>query len=482
MGYARFVHVLIAVADVGAGVQLEEALVRAGFEARWDGSQADGPRGASTQTVVLIDADHVGEKLCAVTDAWRDHASVPGVVALGTSAVAREQAPLAKVTLLSPTASITTLATAIKEAAKLRLSTGMRWPVLRAALKLPPAENTPEAWPATLLHSRNADIEVARSALRWHAQHYATPTPMFEQLREERMLTVPELETTGHVDGTKTVQTLVKVGPLDPAATARLLWALTSMGAITLTPEVHDLSTSPRRALDEIRKHLRARQRLASSTYFDVLEVSPLAEYPDIEAAYRLVGARYSPKALSRFDLADLAPLAKPTWELVEKARMTLVDDAARGRYTDWLRQNLAKLETVWAIDERAIKDAAEAFARGQHALASGDVHRAMSELARACRTHPGHPDYEANLAWVRFRVQVAAGKDQRETALAERANVETHLAGRRPWPRALVALALLCAASGDPEAARWYLHISLQLDPNAPAAQQLAQRLGMRR
>ena len=476
-------HVLIAVADVGAGVQLEEALNRAGFEARWDGSQADGPQGASTLEVVLVDADHLGNRLCAVTDAWRDHASVPGVVALGTSPIARAQAPRARVTLLAPGAQPTTIANAVRDAARLRLSTGLRWPVLRAALQLPPATNTPEAWPATLLHARNADLEVARSALRWHVQHYATPTEVYDQLREERMLTVPELETSAHVDGTKTVQTLVKAGPLDPAATARLLWALASMGAIVLTPEVHDTATSPRRALAEIRRHVRARSAwMARASYFDVLEISPLAEYPEIEAGYRLVGARYSPKALARFDLAELAPLAKPIWDLVEKARMTLVDHAARGRYTDWLREHLSELETVWAIDERALHEAAESFVRGQQLLAAGEVHRAMGELARACRNHPGHPEYEANLAWARFRIQVAAGKDQRETAMAERHAVEEHLAGRRPWPRALVALALLCAASGDPDAARWHLHISLQLDPNAPAAVQLAQRLGMRR
>ena len=476
-------HVLIAVADVASGVQLEEALNQAGFEARWDGNQADGPKGASQQEVVLLDGDHLGKRLGAVAEQWRDHASVPGLVAVGTSGAAREQAPIARVTLLSPSASSTTIANAIREAAKLRLSTGMRWPVLRAALRLPPAANTPEAWPATILHSRNADLEVARSALRWHVQHYATPTPLFDQLREERMLSVPELETSAHIDGTRTVQTLVKTGPLDPAATARLIWCLASMGAVTLTAEVHDLATAPRRALDEIRNHLRARTaRLERGTYFDVLEISPLAEYPEIEAAYRLVGARYSPKALSRFDLAELAPLGKPIWETVEKARMTLVDHAARGRYMDWMRQNLRSLQTVWAIDEGAAKDAAEAFVRGQQVLAQGDVHRAMGEFARACRNHPGHPDYEANLAWVRFRVQVASGKDQRETAAAERATVESHLAGCRPWPRALLALALLCAASGDADAARWHLHISLQLDPNAPAAQQLAQRLGMRR
>jgi hypothetical protein len=477
------VHVLVAVADVASGVQLEEALNQAGFDARWDGAQADGPKGTSAQEVVVLDADHLGERLAAIAEQWRDHASVPGVVAIGTSAVAREQAPIARVALLSPTASPTTLANTIREAAKLRLSTGMRWGVLRAALKLPPAENNIDAWAATLLHARNADMELARSALRWHAQHYATWTPLYDQIKEERILTVPELETSAHFDGTKTVQTLVKLGPLDAAGTARLLWALVSMGAVTLTPGVRDLATPGRRALDELRTHVRARQaKLERSTFFDVLEVSPLAEYAEIEAAYRLIGARYSPKAMARFDLAELTPLVQPMWDVVNKARSTLHDHAQRGRYMDWLRNNIDSLETVWAIDAQAISDAREVCNRGLAHLAQGDAHRAMGELARACRMHPGHPDYEANLAWARFRVQVAAGKDQRECAMAERLSVEEHLAGRRPWPRALVALALLCAAGGDADAARWHLHIALQIDPNVPAAAQLAQRLGLRR
>jgi hypothetical protein len=477
------VHVLIAVADVGAGVQLEEALNQAGFEARWDGAQADGPRGATAAEVVVLDADHLGKRLAGVTELWRDHPSVPGVVAVGASAAARELAPAARVTLLSPSASPATLATAIRESAKLRLTAGMRWPVLRAALKLPPVENAPQQWAPTLLHSRNADIELARTSLRWHVSHYVTTTPLFDQLREERVLSVPELETCAHFDGTKTVQTIVKLGPLDPAQTARLLWALTSMGALTLTAEIRDVATPGRRAVDELRGHLRARSaRLDKMTYFDLLEISPLAEYPEIEMAYRLVGARYSPKAMSRFDLAELAPLVKPAWDLVEKARSTLVDHALRGRYTDWLREHIHEHDTIWAIDARAIKDAAESFARGQAILAQGDAHRAMGDFARACRNHPGHPDYESNLAWARFRVAVASGKDQRETAVAERKIVEENLAGRRPWPRALVALALLCAAGGDADAARWHLHIALQIDPNVPAAAQLAQRLGLRR
>ncbi|HUJ58795.1 MAG TPA: hypothetical protein VLX92_09890 [Kofleriaceae bacterium] len=477
-------RVLVAVAEIGQGVQLEEALNRAGFEARWDAAQAAGPAGGSfAPEVVILDADHLGKRLAAVAEAWRTHAAVPGVIAIGASAAAREHAPAARVTLLAPTASLATLGGALEDAAKLRLASGLRWPVLRAALGLPPADNEPATWAATVLHARRVELEIARSALRWHARSYATPTALLDQLRDERVLTVPELETAAHIDGTLTVQTLITLGPLDAAQTARLLWTLASMQAIELTPEVRDVATAPRRALDELRRHLRARaDRLAHSTYYDVLELTPLADYPEIEAAYQLVGTRYAPRVLGRHDLADLAAIAAPTWQLVEKARSVLVDDAARGRYTDWLRAHLPELVTTWAIDAKAIAAASEAFARGQRALGAGDVHRAMSELAAACRHHPGHPEYEANLGWARFRVQVAGGKEPIAAATAERRAVEDLLLGRKPWPRALVALAMLCAAAGDADAARWHLHGALAADPTLPAAQQLAQRLGLRR
>ena len=169
-------------------------------------------------------------------------------------------------------------------------------------------------------------------------------------------------------------------------------------------------------------------------------------------------------------------------WDLVEKARAVLVDHAARGRYHDWLRERIDDLRTVWAIDPSGVAAAAEAFARGQRALGEGDVHKAMSDLAMACRQFPGHPDYEANFAWARYRVQVASGRDRVEAAVAERKIIEDLLLGCRPWPRALVALALLCAAGNDADSARWHLHTALVIDPTVPAAAQLAQRLGMRR
>lgn len=479
-------RVLLALGDVGLGVALEEQLAAAGLQPRWDAALADGPRAAAAPDpgcdVVVVDADHLAARLVEVVEAWRAHPALPGVVAVGKSPRAREQAPRARVALLAPSAKRETLIRAIAEATQLRLASGMSWPVLRAAAGLPPAPEEPAAWPATLAAARQVDIEVARAALRWHVHHYVAPTARLDALREERLLTVPELEAAARLDGCATVQTVVRAGPLAPQPTARVLWLLASLGAIDLTPEVRDVATGPRRLLGELRAHLRARAaRLAASTYYDVLEVTPLAEYEELEAAHQLVGLRFSPAALAGFDLGELRAQVQPLWDLVDKARGVLVDHAARGRYHDWLRAKLPALRTVWAVDPTIVRAAAEAYARGQRALGAGDVHKAMSELAAACRQHPGHPDYEASLAWARYRVQVASGRDRAEAAAAERRTIEALLLGCRPWPRALVALSLICAAGGDADAARWHLHTALAVDPSEPAAAQLAQRLGMR-
>jgi hypothetical protein len=475
--------VLIALADVGLGVQLEEQLVQAGLTASWDAAQVDGPRGGATHDVVIVDADRLGARLTDVTDRWRGCPSTPGVLAIGSSPTARDHAPRARITLVAPTARLQTFVAAIRDAAAMRLASGLRWPLVRAALGLPASDNVRAAWQPTLAAARAIDIDIPRAALRWHVHHYATPTERLDELRADRVLTVPELEICAQLDGTTTVQRIVRLGPLDPMATARLLWVLGSMSALDFTPEIRDVATPGRRALAELRAHLRARAaRLERSTFYDVLEVSPLAEIEDIEAAYQRVALRYAPAVLASHDLAELAAHAEPIWALVEKARAVLVDHAQRGRYHDWLRQKLPELRTVWAIDPTVAQTAIAAFARGQRYLGDGDVHKAMSELAIACRHFPGHPEYEASLAWARYRVQVASGRDRVEAAVSERRTLDQLLLGCRPWPRALVALALLCAAGGDVAAARWHLHVALAIDPSEPAAVQLAQRLGMRR
>jgi len=276
------------------------------------------------------------------------------------------------------------------------------------------------------------------------------------------------------------VQAVVRRGPLDGFGAARLIWALASVGAVTLTPEPPDLATAARRSVTELRAHLRARQqRLSRATFYDVLEVTSLAEASDIADAYRILAWRYGPARTDALDLGDVAPLADAAWEQIERARKTLSDMAARGRYNDWLRGRWSELSTQWALDGAAAKTAIEAFGRGQQALAAGDVHRALSEMATAARHHPGHPDYETGLSWARYRVETSSGKDPAAVARRERQAAVRATVGVRPWPRALLALALLCVADGDHDAARWHLREALALDPHSAAAHRLLARLG---
>jgi hypothetical protein len=117
-------------------------------------------------------------------------------------------------------------------------------------------------------------------------------------------------------------------------------------------------------------------------------------------------------------------------------------------------------------------------YARGQAALVAGDAFKAVSAMAAACRACPDFPDYEVSLAWARYRADLARGNPREPAIARERASAERVLAGRRPWPRALVALAMLCTAGDDPDAARWHLREALACDPRLPIAQQLLGRL----
>jgi hypothetical protein len=472
--------ILLAIAEVGTAVQLEETLGKVGLATRWDRAAAAGPTGPlGDVAVVIIDADRAGAELPAVVDRWRAHPEAPGLVAIGAPA-AREHANAARITLLAAAATPATLRDAIALAARLRYANRLAWSTARRALGLPDgAADTAEA-AAVIAAARSVDVDVPRAALRWHAQDYVTDKGAIAILREARALTIPEVEQAAALDGTLTLQSVVRAGPLDGAGAARLVWALACVGGVALTPEPYDVATPGRRKLAAIRADLRARMaRLEGATFYDVLEVTPLADYKDLEAAYEAVARRYAPMVLAKVDLADLAQHVEPMWKLVEKARSVLTEIAARGRYHDWLRANHGKLKTVWAIDPDPALAAIEAYGKGQAALGDGDAHRALSHFAAACRHQPGHPEYEAGLAWARYRVEVAAGKDRAERARVERRAVEAVVTGTRGWPRALLTLALLCAADEDRDAARFHVQEALALDPRLAGGQQLLARLG---
>jgi hypothetical protein len=303
---------------------------------------------------------------------------------------------------------------------------------------------------------------------------------MIAALREARALEVPEIEATQRLDGSRTVRTAVAAGgALDAERTARLVWALCSLGAATLSEEPDELSLASSRGVSETRRHLRARRmRAAKTTIYDLLEADRKATPAVVDEALRRLALRFAPERVGRYDLGNLTPLAAPLWEQLLKARAVFADPNRLALYDNKIKEQ-PPAGAVWFMGPFDLQRAEQHFVRGQKALVDGEAFKAVSEFAAAARVHPDHPDYEASLSWARFRAEVTRGKDKLECARRERANAEAVTYGRRPWPRALVALALLCAAAEDAEAAHWHLREALECDPTSPTARQLIARLG---
>jgi len=474
--------VALALDDVGLAVPLQEILEAAGHRVLWSPPLVDGPdqlpAGARIDVVVL--AERRGQPYGDGLERWRDLDPPPGVLAVVMSDAGRAAAEGARVPLVASTAQPAEVAAAVKRALALRWSGRLAPGYARGHLGLAAeADRAADAARVIAAARERADLDVVREALRWYALHYVAATSLVAELRERRALEIPEVDSVRLMDGTRTAQTLVRTAPIGPAQAGRLLWALACAGAVTFTPEPPDLSTTERRATAMARAHLRARAvRAERATLYDLLELTPAAGAAEIDHACKMLAIRYAPERLAKLDLGDAAPLVQPIWQAVLRARRILNDPADRLRYNEALGRKRAEIDSAWVLGPHDRARAEESFARGQRALVSGEPFKAVSEMAAAARAHADHPDYEASLAWARYRAELARGKPREETARAERARAEEALLGRRPWPRALVALALLCAADEDPDAARWHLGEALACDPTLPAARQLLGRL----
>jgi hypothetical protein len=228
------------------------------------------------------------------------------------------------------------------------------------------------------------------------------------------------------------------------------------------------------------RLHLRARAaRSERATHYDLLEITPAAGVAEIEQACQMLAVRYAPERLERPRPRRRRRPGRSHLEGDPAGARHPVDPPDRLRYNEALAAQRGKIQSTWTFGPIDRARAEEHFARGQRALVAGEPFKAVSEMAAAARAHPDHPDYEASLAWARTRAELARGKPKDQAVDAERKNAEAALAGRRPWPRALVALALLCAADEDPDAAHWHLKEALACDPNLPVARQMLARLG---
>jgi hypothetical protein len=476
-------RVALALDDVGLAVPLQEILEAAGHHVVWSPLLADGPAalppGGPPPDVVIM-AEKSGQALGAGLERWRDFLPPPALLAVTLTPGGVQAAAAARVPSVAASAAPREIAGSIDRALAARWTGRLAPAYARGALGLAAGPDRARDAAAIVAAARRVDFELVREAMRGQAALYAAATSLLDELRDLRALEIPELELLRGIDGAHTLRSLILAAPASAAQQAgRLLWALCCAGVVSLSPDPPDASTPERRSVRAARRHLRARVlRMERATHYDLLEVTPAADTAEIDLAVRMLAVRFAPERLQGLDLGDAAGLVGPVWKAVTEARAILTDPADKLRYNDELRARLSSLSSAWAIGPHDRVRAEQAHARGQRALIGDEPFKGLSEMAAAARAHGDHPDYEASLAWARYRAELARGTAREQAAAREREAAESALAGRRPWPRALVALALLCVADGDPESARWHLREALACDPNLPAARQFLARL----
>jgi CheY-like chemotaxis protein len=477
--------VLVGIDDASAGGELVEALERARHQVTWVGALDVGPdaRSGRTPDVIVVDGDAPGMDLAVVAAAWKRLDPSPALVVLGSTAATRIAAERIRATVIAKPFAAAAVAEEVGRVAS--APRGRQVPTAAEALRVLglASGGLPEDEAATIIAgSRHVDAGIVREALRPHIDEYVTAEPLLDQLCARRALTASEATFAVNLDGSRTVRGVIDTGGLPGLAAARLIWALVCGGAVSLSqePPTDDAHPAARRVA-MLRDHLRARRdRVArGATSYDILEVTPDAQPVEIDRAAQLFAVRFAPDRFAAIDLGDLAGLVEPIWRQVLRARALLLDPGQRQKYDAQLLVLAPDADTARMRRRIDASDAEQAFLRGQRALASGDAFKAVSELASAARRLPDEPDYEAYAAWARVCADEARSRDRLAAARRERAVAETALLGRKPRPRALFALALLCEAAGDLDAAREALRDALACDPRLSPARQMLTRLG---
>ena len=454
---------------------LQESLERAGYSVTWNQKTVHPDSIPQLADLMILDADT--ESCSLVVSKWRELDPPPAILLLTHNDAAVQLALSMQVSAVAKATGSTEFLSAVEAAIRARFTAHMSGSFARGLLRLGPATSPLADAKKILVASRTMDLNDVRECLGGKRAQYLSLAALASELLAERTLTVPERAITAKVDGTQTIQRLVSATSGDGTLSGKLIWALLSCGAAICSSEPPDNRSAIRQRILEARKHLRARQRrLEHATHYDVLEVDRNASPKEVDLAARTLALRFSPDRLRDLDLSNLASTVDSNWQQVLLAREVLIDGVDRANYDDWADSQQEHLRSPWAFDISDSEKAKDAFRRGQHALMQGEAFSALSNFASACRAHPDNADYETYLCWAKYRS--AAEKADNQLLATCRKTAEESLQGRRPWPQALVALALLCLADKDPTSARYHLEEALSVTPNLPAAKTLLARI----
>lgn len=468
--------------DIGLGIQFVDAFEADGYEVAWPRT----PGGVPPESLeyvpeaVILGATDNDVLLGKWVRSWRVLDPPPAVLVISRSEELRASIESVRAVPVAPGIEAAELLPLTKRAIELRFTAELSPRFALRALAVTGRDDSDRA--ATIMEgSRTIDARLVREALRPRVHDYVSTTKRIDALRASGAISVQELEIARSFDGSTTVSRAIDRAT-DSATAARLVWALVCVGGAKLTKEPPDQSTPARRAVARARHHLRERQRRlrrGKAHYYEVLGVPLDATPAEVDDSVYRLAVRFSPQQLGHLDLGDQSPYVAPLWAQIEKARAMLRHPQSRAQYDAWLTTkgtDIAARKLDRPTDRAGAEDE---FLAGQRALSRSDVKKALAFFAAAARRYPDHADYNGYLGWARYREALDNDEDKMAAAMRERNRIEEAQSGRAPRPRALLALALLCAASEDPAAAAWYLDEALTCDPQFELAKQIRSRMG---
>ena len=210
---------------------LQETLERGGHTVTWDGASASGPTEATPPAdLVVLDADSEG--CIEASAAWREFDPPPGILLIGQSKAAQENAAKARGTFVRSNSNDQLFEHHIQSILKLRFAGEMSPSYARAALGLGPSIDNSKDAERIVIGSRQVDVDLVRECLRWRATEYITANEKIAELRATRTLTIPEVDLAKMLDGTCTVQSYVAPSHADGVMRGRFLWGLFSCNSV----------------------------------------------------------------------------------------------------------------------------------------------------------------------------------------------------------------------------------------------------------
>jgi curved DNA-binding protein CbpA len=251
-------------------------------------------------------------------------------------------------------------------------------------------------------------------------------------------LTPQEGFVLSRVDGQSSIADVVAVTPMSEDETLQCVYALLSAGFLEFGAKGRNLTPSTRRIVEvpllfssreplpppikgpsaegsppspldrEARSQILAKHAaLSGSTFYDCLEVRPLAKDAEIRKAYLALVKKYHPDRHRAPHLRDVQPLLQEILARATEAYEALYNPSSRRGYDQSLRSEAPRGEAVAAPIEAPVAApptagqnmAARYFREATAFLADKDYHAAVKLLEEVVELDPTRAEYHRALA-----------------------------------------------------------------------------------